>query len=106
MDQAKKTILVACGTSISTTAIVVETLTEELVRTRHLNVEFYKCTVADLQAQIEFLRPDVVITTAPVNPDWVEGLPYFKGMPLLTGIGADALVEEIAEEVRKQASTS
>lgn len=98
MDRKKK-ILVACGTSIATTAIVVETLTEELVRVRGLNVEFYKCSVADLLAKIEFMQPDIVITTAPVDPKWVEGLAYFKGLPLLTGIGAEDLVEAIVKEV-------
>lgn len=97
----KKKILVACGTSIATTAIVVETLTEELIRVRGLNVEFYKCSIADLLAKIEFMQPDIVITTAPVDPKWTEGVAYFKGLPFLTGVGAEDLIESIVKEVNK-----
>lgn len=97
----RKVILVACGTSIATTAIVVETLQEELVRRRGYDVEFHKCSTSNLLAQMDYLHPNIVITTAPVDPSWMEGVAYFKGLPFLTGVGADELLEEIIQEIEK-----
>jgi PTS system galactitol-specific IIB component len=95
MGRRRWKFLVACGTSIATTAIVVEYLKEELTRERDFKIDFHKCRTSDLKVQIEAVRPDVVITTAPVDSSVVEDVDYFKGIPFLTGIGADKVVQEI-----------
>jgi PTS system galactitol-specific IIB component len=99
--QKKWKFLVACGTSIATTAIVVEYLKEELTRERDFNIQFYKCRTSDLSMQIEMVEPDIVITTAPVDPSVIEGVTYFKGIPFLTGMGADEIIEEIVEHMER-----
>ena len=102
MLNEKKIILVACGTSIATTSIVVSILKEALIEDRGLNnIEFQKCAIADLKAKIEYYHPNLVITTTTVDPSWVEGIAYFKGLPFLTGIGMEAEIEEIVKELEK-----
>lgn len=103
MNLEKKKILVACGTSIATTSIVVSILKEELIEERGIdNLEFLKCAVADLLAQIEYHQPEMVITTTLIDPSWVKGIAYFSGLPFLTGIGMDEEIEKIVNELKKQ----
>lgn len=103
MISEKKIILVACGTSIATTSIVVSILKEELIEERGLkNIEFQKCAASDLLAKIEYYHPDLVITTTSIDPSWVKGIAYFKGLPFLTGIGMEAEIEEIVKELEKK----
>ena len=102
MPKAKKTILVACGTSIATTSIVVSILKEELIEERGFtNIEFQKCAASDLLAKIEYYHPDIIITTTTIDPSWVEGIPYFKGLPFLTGIGMESEIEKIARTLQE-----
>ncbi len=92
--------LVACGTSIATTAMVVEILREDLVRQKKYQIDFHKCKTSELIPKVEYTNPDVVISTAPVKPamieDWKKrGIAFFKGTPFLTGIGTEPLMEEL-----------
>lgn len=99
----KKTILVACGTSIATTSIVVSILKEELIEERGFsNIEFQKCAAADVPAKIEFYNPEIVVTTTKIDPSWVEGRAFFNGLPFLTGQGMEAVIEEIVKELQKE----
>jgi galactitol-specific phosphotransferase system IIB component len=93
----KAVFLVACGTSIATSTMVIETLVEELVRQRKHRVDFKNCKVSELAAKIDLYQPDVVITTAPVAQKVLGDIIYFRGTPFLTGIGKDPLMEEIYE---------
>lgn len=102
MAKDKKVILVSCGTSIATTSIVVSMLREELMDERGFkNIEFQKCAASDLKAKIEYYQPDIIISTTKVDPSWVEGKTFFKGIPFLTGIGKNALIEDIVKALEK-----
>jgi galactitol-specific phosphotransferase system IIB component len=75
--------LVACGTSIATTAMVVEILREDLVRQKKYQIDFHKCKTSELIPKVEYTNPDVVISTAPVNP---------QTAPFAVAAGASVLV--------------
>lgn len=100
---AKKTkalILVACGTAIATSTMVSEILRDELVRKKKHNIDFIHCTIMDLLEKVRLVNPDIIITTLSVEPEWrkeweEKGIYYFKGMPLLTGIGEKELEDQI-----------
>lgn len=103
MNDDKQIILVACGTSIATSSIVVSILKEELVDNRGFqNITFQKCAVADLLEKIEFYKPDIVITTTKVDPDWVKNLTYFGGVPFLTGQGMEEVIEQIVQKIEEK----
>lgn len=98
--RGKAQFLVACGTSIATTAMVVEILREDLVRQKKYQIDFRKCKTSELLPKVELMEPDVVISTAPVKPKMIEdwkkrGIAFFKGTPFLTGVGVEPLMEEI-----------
>ena len=101
-DKKRKIILVACGTSIATTAIVVDILQEEIVRERGFkNVEFQKSSAANLPSKIEYYKPDIIVSTTVVDPSWVKGIAFFSGLPFLTGQGVEKIIEAIVKELEK-----
>jgi PTS system galactitol-specific IIB component len=98
--RGKAHFLVACGTSIATSTMVAEILREDLVRQRRYNIEFFHCKTTELMPKVDLLEPDVVISTAPVNPEMVEtwrqrGIAFFRGTPFLTGVGVEPLMEQL-----------
>lgn len=93
-------ILVACGTSIATSTMVSEILKEDLVRQKKYKIEFINCKTSELMSKVDSVNPDIIISTAPIKPEWKEqweqnDIHFFKGTPFLTGIGAEPLVEKM-----------
>ncbi len=98
--KSKANFLIACGCAIATSTMVSEILMEDLVRQMKYKVKFNHCKTSELMAQVDMLRPDVVITTAPIDKEMIkkwqaEGIYYFKGTPFLTGIGVEPIMEDI-----------
>jgi hypothetical protein len=92
--------------------MVSEILRDDLVRHQKYPIEFHHCKTSELLPKVEFLEPDIVISTAPVKPEWLDkwkarGIAFFKGQPFLTGIGVEPMMAEIIEkldnlEIRKR----
>ncbi len=100
--RGKASFLVACGTSIATSTMVAEILREDLVRKQKYNIEFHHCKTSELIPKVELLQPDVIISTAPVTPEWIEkwkaqGITFFKGTPFITGVGVEPLMKQLLE---------
>jgi len=101
MPQKNKAVfLIACGCSIATSTMVSEILKEDIVRQKKYKVDFKHCKTSELLAKVDMLHPDIVISTAPIEKEWVEkwkeeGIYYFKGTPFLTGIGTEPIMEEV-----------
>lgn len=98
--RGKAYVLVACGTSIATSTMVSEILREDLVRQKKYNIEFINCKTSELISKVDSVNPDIIISTAPVKPEWLaeweqNDIHFFKGTPFLTGVGADPLVEKM-----------
>jgi hypothetical protein len=82
--------------------MVVEILREDLVRQKKYKIDFHKCKTSELLPKVEYMTPDVVISTAPVKPEMIadwrsRGISFFKGTPFLTGVGVDPLMKELLE---------
>jgi hypothetical protein len=80
--------------------MVSEILREDLVRQLKYNIEFINCKTSELISKVDSVNPDMIISTAPVKPEWLEeweekDIHFFKGTPFLTGIGAEPLVEKM-----------
>jgi galactitol-specific phosphotransferase system IIB component len=98
--KTKAVFLIACGCSIATSTMVSEILREDLERQRKYNVVFHHCKTSELLTQVDMLHPDIVITTAPVDKEWIakwndDGVHYFKGTPFLTGVGEEPIMKEV-----------
>ncbi|MET0258497.1 MAG: PTS sugar transporter subunit IIB [Methylobacterium sp.] len=87
----RKTVLVACGTAVATSTVVAVAI-EEAMRDRGIAVEIRQCKATEVRGLID--DADIVVATTPVPDDL--GKPVFKGLPFLTGIGRDKLLDDIA----------
>lgn len=92
-------ILVACGTGAATSTHV-STVLKERLASLGLTVTTTQCRVQDVEASLGGI--DVVVTTSALNAHL--GVPVFNGVPFLTGIGAGALVDQIATVLRSKES--
>ena len=60
------------------------------------------CSVQDLANRLSGC--DVILSTAQVS--FESGLPVFNGVPLLTGVGDDELLEELAAKILEISNTA
>lgn len=97
MDKPKK-ILVACGTAIATSTVVAKGI-EEALKDRGIEVITRQCKAAEVRSLIS--DADLVVTTTPVPSDL--GVPVIQTLAFLTGIGREAVIEQIIEELNKKA---
>ncbi len=90
-----KRILVACGTAIATSTVVAKGI-EEALKERGIPVVTRQCKAAEVKG----LAPgyDLIVTTTPVPKDL--GVPVIQTLAFLTGIGKEAVIEQIADMLK------
>ena len=86
-----KRILVACGTAIATSTVVARAI-EEAMKERGIAVTTRQCKAAEIRGLLQGV--DLVVTTTPVPQDL--GVPVIQTLAFLTGIGKEAVIEQIA----------
>ena len=91
----KKTVLIACGTAVATSTVVAVAI-EEAMQERGIPVEVRQCKATEVRSLVD--DADIVVATTPVPDDL--GKPTFKGLPFLTGIGRDKLLDDIEAALR------
>ena len=82
----KKTVLVVCGSGIATSTAVVCELREKL-SDRGIAADIRQCDVFSVIAYTCALKEDF-------------GVPKVSAVGLLTGIGADAVVDKVADALK------
>jgi PTS system galactitol-specific IIB component len=94
MAQPKR-ILVACGTAIATSTVVAKAI-EEALKERGIPVVTRQCKAAEVKG----LAPgyDLIVTTTPVPKDL--GVPVIQTLAFLTGIGKEAVIEQIVQALQ------
>ena len=92
-------ILTVCGTGIATSTVAAKK-TKEMLSDRGIEVDVIECKVAEISTRIDALKPDVIVYTTPVSDEAANGIKKFFGLPFLTGVGRDALVDQIAEYLK------
>ncbi|QTL97647.1 PTS galactitol transporter subunit IIB [Iocasia frigidifontis] len=92
----KKKILVACGSGIATSTVIMDKL-ENGLKERGIDIELEQSKISEAKNYIEDLKPDVIVVNGPVNTDY--GIPAFSGVSFLTGIGVDELLDKIEKEL-------
>lgn len=91
-----KKIIVACGAGIATSTVAIQKLKAGFEKKGILsNIQFTQCTVAELTAKCK--GHDLIVTTAQFTQD--VDIPVISGLPFITGIGTDKLIDEIAEKL-------
>ena len=91
MEKPKR-ILVSCGTAIATSTVVAKAI-EEAMKARGINVTTRQCKASEVKSLAEGV--DLIVTTTPV-PQGL-GVPVIQTLAFLTGIGKEAVINQIAE---------
>lgn len=93
-----KKILVACGAGVVTSTSAMNKLQEELAK-RGISEDKYTLGQSSV-AQVESLAPeyDLVITTTQYDNDAIK-VPVINGLPLLTNIGIDSVIDEVINKL-------
>lgn len=93
-----KRVLLACGMGVATSTVVVSRLNDAM-KERGLAGTYTttQCKIAEVPTKADDY--DFVIATTRV-PDL--NVPVINGVPLLTGVGAAKIWDEVAELIRKQ----
>jgi galactitol PTS system EIIB component len=93
-----KKILVACGAGVVTSTSAMNKLQEELSK-RGISENEYTLGQSSV-AQVESLANDydLVITTTQYDNDAVS-TPVINGLPLLTNIGIDQVINEVIDKL-------
>ncbi|MEO6059981.1 MAG: PTS sugar transporter subunit IIB [Candidatus Limnocylindria bacterium] len=96
---ATKRIIVACGSGVASSTMVMSRL-RDLCRQRHLDVEFEVVDFRSLPSHLA--RADIFVSIAPHgdNPG-AHGKPMLNGVPFLTGIGMEPVMDELERLVRE-----
>jgi len=92
----KKRILVACGTAIATSTVVAKALEEELEK-RGIQATIRQCKASEVPSLAQDF--DLIVTTTPVATD--HGKPVIQTLAFLTGIGKEAVIEQIVEKLKQ-----
>lgn len=84
---AKKTVVIICGTGIATSTVVAVKM-EELCKRNRIPVQVVQGKAVEAQSLSE--RADLVVTTTP-KLKLTTSVPILNGIPFLNGIGEEAL---------------
>ena len=91
-----KTVIVSCGTGIATSTVVAIAI-EEACKAAGIKVVTKQCKAAEIKNYID-AGADLIVTTTQMRFD--PGIPVIKGLPFLTGIGKEKVMEEILAVLR------
>ena len=92
-----KKILLACGTAVATSIVVTRRL-DEAMEKRGLAGKYTtsQCKISEIPSKISNF--DILIANAKAPPGVT--IPVINGLPLITGVGAEKIWDEIAELVK------
>ena len=88
-----KKILIVCGSGYATSFAMKNRL-EKLLADKHYLESFDNC----------LFEPDMIIQLAHKFREKYSGIPMFNGIPFLTGVGLDELMEKIIVCLEKKES--
>lgn len=91
----KYRILVACGTGAATSTFVATRLKDALAE-RGIEVTTTQCNISNVAQSLTGI--DLLLTTTKLEETF--GVPSFLGIPFLTGIGTDRLVDQIVDVLK------
>lgn len=91
-----KTVLVACGTAIATSTVV-KVAIEEACKEAGIPVSVRQCKASEVPTLAK--DADLIVATTPVSKDL--GVPVIQGLAFLTGVGKDAVLQQIVDALNE-----
>lgn len=96
-----KKIIVACGAGVVTSTTAMNKIKEELSDRGYTEGTDYKLIQTSVQSVPSMTdEADMAVTTTQYDNDEIK-IPVLNGLPLLTGIGADEVIDQIEELVKE-----
>ncbi|QBD76511.1 hypothetical protein EPA93_11020 [Ktedonosporobacter rubrisoli] len=95
-------ILVSCGTGIATSTLAADKI-KRLLKARGIEVTTTSCKAAEVVSKISSYRPHAVISTTQISVK--VPMKVFNGLPLLSGVGADKLADDVAAYLKTVSSS-
>ncbi len=92
-------VAVFCATALATSTMAAMKL-EEALKKKGIICKTTTGRITDMKSNVSLTHPDVVVATAVSTMD--IGQPVFNGIPLLTGIGLDDLIDQIIDYLKKE----
>lgn len=92
-----KRILVACGNGIATSTVVASKVKSFLAE-KGIQVDTTQTKLMEVPSKVQDY--DLLITTGQFDGQTGD-VPVVKGMPILTGIGADQVMEDVLSIIQK-----
>lgn len=90
-----KTIVIACGTGVATSTIVVEKV-KNLLQDHDIDANIIQCTMSDVAGHAD--QADLIITTMQLKNDFDK--PIVTAISFLTGIGQADTEQQILEHLQ------
>jgi PTS system galactitol-specific IIB component len=91
-----KTVIVSCGTAIATSTVAAVAI-EEACKEAGIRVVTKQCKASEISVYLE-QGADLIVTTSQIRFD--PGIPVLNGLPFLTGMGKDKLLQEILDHLK------
>ncbi len=99
---AKPFIYLACG-SAAMSAMLCKSRLEEALRKRGIkSFDLRICRVIELPENVRRLKPDLAIVTAGSYSEKDIDCPVFSGVPFMSNIGVDALMDKIIAVLKEK----
>lgn len=85
--------MVVCGTGVATSTVAVEKI-KEYLRAQKIDANIFEARLQDVNL---YLGKTNLIVSMPISAQYPPDIPVLKGLPLITGIGVNELLEQIKE---------
>ncbi|MBB5335810.1 PTS sugar transporter subunit IIB [Pectinatus brassicae] len=92
-------LLAICGSGIATSTVAAEKC-KKLLTEKGLDIEILECNATDIASKLATFHPHVVVPTTTVSDSLLGGVKRFSGLPFITGIGTEQVINDIADYLK------
>ena len=68
----------------------------QMLNDKGYDVDVVECNALDVPAKLDTFLPHVVVPTTTISDSVLRGIQRFPGLPFITGVGMDKVIEDIA----------
>ena len=98
-------ILVTCGTGAATSSHAAMSLNSRLTQLG-IRADITQCKIADALGKAQGKGYDIIISTSKLPSNMKTNIPILNGVPFITGIGLEELMDQIIEILNKKVKES